>query len=85
LSDAIREHGVLRIYYGLKEEMVGLSLKGGIRWMVKPAFDGAPHAHLLPCHSFSHTNLKSPCAEQGFAWLFSVCVEQGSVRLYNAK
>ena len=25
---------------------------------------GAPHAHLLPCHSFSHTNLKSPCAEQ---------------------
>ena len=26
---------------------------------------GAPHAHLLPCHSFSHTNLKSPCVEQG--------------------
>ena len=25
---------------------------------------GAPHSHLLPCHSFSHTNLKSPCAEQ---------------------
>eukprot|EP01044_Picomonas_judraskeda_P007055 COSAG03_NODE_736_length_6038_cov_155.990908_7_plen_217_part_00 len=27
---------------------------------------GAPHAHSLPCHSFSHTNLKSPCAEQGY-------------------
>ena len=26
---------------------------------------GAPHQHFLPCHSFSHTNLKSPCAEQG--------------------
>ena len=26
---------------------------------------GAPHSHLLPCHSFSHTNLKSPCVEQG--------------------
>ena len=25
---------------------------------------GAPHAHLLPCHSFSHTSLKSPCVEQ---------------------
>jgi hypothetical protein len=24
----------------------------------------APHQLLLPCHSFSHTNLKSPCAEQ---------------------
>ena len=22
----------------------------------------APHVHLLPCHSFGHTNLKSPCA-----------------------
>ena len=28
-------------------------------------FDGAPHAHFLPCHLFSHTNLQSPCAEQG--------------------
>ena len=26
---------------------------------------GAPHQHFLPCHSFSHTTLKSPCAEQG--------------------
>ena len=25
---------------------------------------GASHYHFLPCHSFSHTNLKSPCAEQ---------------------
>ena len=25
------------------------------------------HAHFLPCHSFSHTNLKSPCAEQVLA------------------
>ena len=25
---------------------------------------GAPHQHFLLCHSFSHTNLKSPCAEQ---------------------
>ena len=25
---------------------------------------GVPHQHFLPCHSFSHTNLKSPCAEQ---------------------
>ena len=25
---------------------------------------GAPHQHFLPCHSCSHTNLKSPCAEQ---------------------
>eukprot|EP01044_Picomonas_judraskeda_P017955 COSAG03_NODE_3468_length_1993_cov_5.644139_2_plen_295_part_00 len=25
---------------------------------------GAPHAHFLPCHSFSHTHLKSPCVEQ---------------------
>ena len=25
---------------------------------------GAPHCHFLPHHSFSHTNLKSPCAEQ---------------------
>ena len=25
---------------------------------------GAPHSHFLPCHSFSHTILKSPCAEQ---------------------
>ena len=29
--------------------------------------DGAPHSHFLPCHSFPHTNLKSPCAEQGSA------------------
>ena len=28
------------------------------------AFHGTPHQHFLPCHSFSHTNLKSPCAEQ---------------------
>ena len=28
---------------------------------------GAPHWNLLPCHSFDHTNLKSPCAEQGMA------------------
>ena len=27
--------------------------------------DGAPHQHFLPCHSCSHTNLKSPCAGQG--------------------
>ena len=27
-------------------------------------FGGAPHAHSLPCHSVSHTNLKSPRAEQ---------------------
>ena len=40
LRAAIREHGVLRVYYGLREEMIGLSLKGGIRWMAKPAFDG---------------------------------------------
>ena len=26
---------------------------------------GVPHQHFLPCHSFSHTHLKSPCAEQG--------------------
>eukprot|EP01044_Picomonas_judraskeda_P036744 COSAG03_NODE_16359_length_404_cov_0.885246_1_plen_74_part_10 len=26
--------------------------------------NGAPHAHFPPCHSRSHTNLKSPCAEQ---------------------
>ena len=25
---------------------------------------GAPHQHLLPCHSFSHTHLKSACVEQ---------------------
>jgi hypothetical protein len=25
---------------------------------------GAPHAHFLLCHSFFHTNLKSPCTEQ---------------------
>ena len=25
---------------------------------------GAPHWHMLPCHSLSHTNLKSPCPEQ---------------------
>ena len=25
---------------------------------------GAPHSHLLPCHSFSRTNLKSPGVEQ---------------------
>ena len=25
---------------------------------------GAPHCHFLPCHSFSHTTLKSPCVEQ---------------------
>ena len=25
---------------------------------------GAPHSHFLPYHSFSHTNLKSPCVEQ---------------------
>ena len=25
---------------------------------------GAPHWRFLPCNSFSHTNLKSPCAEQ---------------------
>ena len=25
---------------------------------------GAPHWHFLPCHSFSHTNLNSPCVEQ---------------------
>ena len=25
---------------------------------------GAPHQHFLPCHSFSHSNLKSLCAEQ---------------------
>ena len=24
---------------------------------------GAPHEHVLPCRSFSHTNLKSPCVE----------------------
>ena len=29
---------------------------------------GASHWHLLPCHSFSHTNLKSPRAEQGTPW-----------------
>ena len=27
-----------------------------------------PTGTLLPCHSFSHTNLKSPCAEQGPEW-----------------
>ena len=27
-------------------------------------WDGAPHSHLLPCHSLSHKDLKSPCAEQ---------------------
>ena len=25
---------------------------------------GAPHWHFLPYHSFSHANLKSPCAAQ---------------------
>ena len=29
-----------------------------------PVATGAPHWHFLPCHSFSHTNLKSPCARQ---------------------
>ena len=31
---------------GLKEEVVGLSLKGGIRWMVKPVLDAAALALL---------------------------------------
>eukprot|EP01050_Picozoa_sp_SAG11_P008334 SAG11_NODE_729_length_7489_cov_17.662246_3_plen_310_part_00 len=39
IRTAVREHGVSRLYYGLKEEAVGLSLKGGLRWMVKPWFD----------------------------------------------
>ena len=30
---------------------------------VASLYNGAPHAHLLTCHSFSHTNLKSPWAE----------------------
>ena len=25
---------------------------------------GAPHQHLLACHSFAYRTLKSPCAEQ---------------------
>ena len=28
---------------------------------------GGDHAHFLSCHSFSHTNLKSPCVEQVIA------------------
>ena len=28
---------------------------------------GAPHWHLLPCHSYYHKNLKSPCVEQHVA------------------
>lgn len=39
LRQAIRDHGPLRVYFGLKEELVGISLKGGLRWMVKPRFD----------------------------------------------
>ena len=31
----------------------------------RTATPGMPHQHLLPCRSFSHTNLKSPCAEPG--------------------
>ena len=42
----------------------GLELKAALR--LQAVFRGhrAPHHHLLPCHSFSHTSLKSPCAEQ---------------------
>jgi hypothetical protein len=32
-----------------------------------PALAEVPHTHFLPCHSFSHTHLKSPCAEQAKA------------------
>jgi|EP01044_Picomonas_judraskeda_P022372 hypothetical protein len=35
---------------------------------------GVPHQHFLPCHSFSHTNLKSPCVEQV---LRAGCCERG--------
>ena len=39
-----REHSPARRpvarYFGLKEELVGISLKGGLRWMVKPMIDG---------------------------------------------
>ena len=39
----------------------GQTIKEKLKSLAVP---GAPHAHLLPRHSFSHTNLKNPCAEQ---------------------
>ena len=43
-------------------EPVQAAIAGGNRIVARRG--GAPHQHFLPCHSFSHTNLKSPCAEQ---------------------
>ena len=43
-------------------------------------FYGAPHLHLLLCHSFSHTNLKSPCVEQGMCSRASQAATAGTSR-----
>ena len=40
IASTIRRDGLWRVYFGLKEELVGISLKGGLRWMVKPSIDG---------------------------------------------
>ena len=36
--------------------------------------EGVPHQHILPCHSFSHTNLKSPLRGTGRAALEDAAV-----------
>ena len=51
--------------------LLGASLRNvGVQPLLDAVVDylpspfGAPHAHLLPCHSFAHKNLKNPCVEQ---------------------
>ena len=39
-------------------------LSHGIARGINAAVSRCAHWHFLPCHSFSHTNLKSPCVEQ---------------------
>ena len=44
--------------------MLGVLGQGPQRLLPAVQSSGAPHQHFLPCHSFSHTNLKSPGVEQ---------------------
>ena len=65
LRGAVRNHGVLRIYFGLKEELVGISLKGAIYCEFRLKWPLFKYCFLLKkrpfqsnfavAHSFSHS------------------------------
>ena len=62
MEEARSQVEALRRRVNTAEEELGLARNEAAIATARAEHAGVPHQHFLPCHSFYHTNLKSPCA-----------------------